>query len=197
MSDILTFFSMMVIALFTENIIFTRSLGTSYMLYLLKNPKDLVACSGIIMAVMTSSGLLGYPFRRFAGTGEYSLVTSTIIYLAAMAVSYLIAQLVLSKFFPELHDRLRHKLGAATFNCAVLGSILIPYNDRMDLFATLGYGIGAGIGFGLAVLITGYGTETLKYKKIPKAFKGLPITLIYLGLLSLAFYGLIGHQLPS
>lgn len=197
MSNILTFFSMMVLALFAENIIFTRALGTSYMLYLLKNPKDLLACTSILMSVMTAAGLMGYPLRRFAGDGYYSQVTSIVIYLACMAVAFILACLILSKFFPDVYERIKDKLGAATFNCAVLGSLLIPMNDRMDLFATVGYGIGAGLGFAVAVIITGFGTETLKYKNIPKAFKGLPITLIYLGLLSLAFYGLIGHQLPA
>ena len=50
---------------------------------------------------------------------------------------------------------------------------------------------------GLAVIIVGYGLTRLEYCRVPKIFRGVPIALIYLGLLSLAFYGLIGHQLPT
>ena len=53
------------------------------------------------------------------------------------------------------------------------------------------------LGFGLAVIIVGYGLTRLEYCRVPKIFRGVPIALIYLGLLSLAFYGLVGHQLPT
>ena len=52
-------------------------------------------------------------------------------------------------------------------------------------------------GFGFAAIMVGYGISRLEYCHVPKVFKGVPIALIYLGLLSLAFYGLVGHQLPT
>ena len=88
-------------------------------------------------------------------------------------------------------------LGAAVFNCATLGSLLIPSSERLDLIGTIGYGIGMSLGFGFAVIMVSYGLTRLEYCRVPKIFRGIPIALIYLGLLSLAFYGLVGHQLPT
>jgi electron transport complex protein RnfA len=101
------------------------------------------------------------------------------------------------KFFPKKFENPGMTLGAAVFNCASLGTLLVPANARFDLISTMGYSIGMSLGFGFAVVILGYGLTRLEYCRVPKIFKGVPIALIYLGLLSLAFYGLVGHQLPT
>jgi len=65
-----------------------------------------------------------------------------------------------------------------------------------SLASWLGYAFGTGIAFFLASILVFEGTRKLKGSHIPEAFRGLPATLIYIGILSLAFYGLIGHKLP-
>ena len=55
--------------------------------------------------------------------------------------------------------------------------------------------LGAGGGYALAMLICWSIRERLDLSDIPRAFRGAPILFIYLGLLSLALFGLVGHQL--
>ena len=197
MNEIILFFTAFLAATFAENIIFTRALGTSWLLYLLKNPKDLWICSGLLAVVTTLSGAIGYPLRGFVeGSGD-SYILIPMLYIACTAVVYIGVYFAMKPILKERFDAIESKLGAAAFNCAVLGGLLIPANQRFDIAKTLGYGLGMSAGFVLAVLIIGYGIKRLETKKIPKVFSGLPIMLIYLGLLSLAFYGLTGHQLPT
>ena len=197
MNEVILFFTSFLAATFAENIIFTRALGTSWLLYLLKNPKDLWLCSGLLAVITTLSGAMGYPLRGFAEDSEYAYILLPMLYILCTAVVYIGVYFGLKPILKEHFTAIESKLGAAAFNCAVLGSLLIPANQRFNISKTLGYGIGMSFGFLLAVLIIGYGIKRLETKRVPKAFQGLPVMLIYLGLLSLAFYGLTGHQLPT
>mgnify|MGYP007120002651 FL=1 len=46
----------------------------------------------------------------------------------------------------------------------------------------------------LAVLLVTEARHRLRSRAIPKAFRGLPITLVYIGVLALAIYGFTGHS---
>ena len=197
MSYIIQFLTMMLTALFVENIIFTRALGTSWLFYLIKNPKEILKYTLLLTGVTTLSGIIGYPLRGLLHSHEMSHVLVPIMFIAITAAVYLAAYFVIIKFFPEKFENPGLNLGTAVFNCAALGTLLVPANIRLDLISTIGYGIGMSLGFGFAAVIVGYGLTRLEYCRVPKIFRGVPIALIYLGLLSLAFYGLVGHQLPT
>ena len=197
MTYIFQFFTMMLTALFVENIVFTRAIGTSWMFYLTKRPKELLRYVLLLMAVTTVSGLIGYPLRGIVYKSEFRHVLIPLLYIAVMAVVYLAAYFLIKKFLPDQFEHFGMTLGAAVFNCATLGSLLIPSSERLDLIGTIGYGIGMSLGFGFAVIMVSYGLTRLEYCRVLKIFRGIPIALIYLGLLSLAFYGLVGHQLPT
>ena len=197
MSFIFQFLTMMLTALFVENIIFTRALGTSWLFYLIKKPKEILKYTLLLTGVTTLSGIIGYPLRGLLHSHEMSHVLVPIMFIAITAAVYLAAYFVIIKFFPEKFENPGLNLGTAVFNCAALGTLLVPANIRLDLISTVGYGIGMSLGFGFAAVIVGYGLTRLEYCRVPKIFRGVPIALIYLGLLSLAFYGLVGHQLPT
>ncbi|MBQ5357087.1 MAG: hypothetical protein IIU57_02530, partial [Oscillospiraceae bacterium] len=191
MSFIFQFLTMMLTALFVENIIFTRALGTSWLFYLTKNPKEILKYTLLLTGVTTLSGIIGYPLRGLLHSHEMSHVLVPIMFIAITAAVYLAAYFVIIKFFPEKFENPGLNLGTAVFNCAALGTLLVPANIRLDLISTIGYGIGMSLGFGFAAVIVGYGLTRLEYCRVPKIFRGVPIALIYLGLLSLAFYGLV------
>lgn len=197
MTYIVQFFAMMLTALFIENIIFTRALGTSWLLYLIKKPGELLRCTVLLTVITTLSGAIGYPLRGLAEQSEHSYILIPMIYILCIAVVYTGVYFFIKYVMPQTFVNAEFNLGAAAFNCAVLGSMLVPSIERLDFVSTIGYGLGMSFGFALAVIIVGFGIERLQLCRVPKAFRGLPITLIYLGLLSLAFYGLVGHQLPT
>ena len=45
----------------------------------------------------------------------------------------------------------------------------------------------------MAVLLVTEAQNRLRSQAIPSAFRGMPITLIYIGVLALAIYGFTGH----
>ena len=97
MTYVFQFFTMMLTALFVENIVFTRSIGTSWMFYLTKRPKELLRYVLLLMAVTTVSGVIGYPLRGMIYNSEFRHVLIPLLYIAVMAVVYVAAYFLIKK----------------------------------------------------------------------------------------------------
>ena len=76
----------------------------------------------------------------------------------------------------------------------LLGTVLVERTQSFTLMQSLGFGLGSGVGYLLAVLLVTEAQHRLRSKAIPSAFRGLPITLVYIGVLALAIYGFTGHS---
>ena len=73
-------------------------------------------------------------------------------------------------------------------------AVLVERTQSFTLGQSLGFGLGSGLGYVLAVLLVTEARHRLRSKAIPEAFRGLPITLVYIGVLALAIYGFTGHS---
>lgn len=197
MSLLLQFVTALLTAAFVENVLFTRSLGTSWVLYLVRRKKSFFQYIGLMTAVSLLSSLLSYPFRRPLSGLNDSYVLLPMAFIACLIAVYVAVYFLLGRFWPAFFEKTEPEMTTAIFNGAMLGGLLIPAVERLDLVGTLGYSLGANLGFAVAVALVGFGMERIRLCHVPKAFRGLPVVLIYLGLLSLAFYGLVGHQLPT
>lgn len=197
----LTFFSAFLAAVFFENIIFTRALGTSRIISVVKSPKTMLKFGVLLTCITTVSGFLAWAVNLLISGLSFKLYIEPLVFVIVLAVVYVLASVVLLFAFPKTYRKMREILLLAVFNCATLGAVLLPaHNSLMSVEASLaswlGYSFGTGIAFFLASILVFEGTRKLKGSHIPAAFRGLPATLIYIGILSLAFYGLIGHKLP-
>ena len=115
--------------------------------------------------------------------------------MQVMFLRFLIAYLVLwlLRSLPRRSQLLRI-VPLAALNSGVLGTVLVERTQTFTLGQSLGFGLGSGIGYVLAVLLVTEARHRLRSKAIPKAFRGLPITLVYIGVLALAIYGFTGHS---
>ena len=68
---------------------------------------------------------------------------------------------------------------------------------QLDLFSTVCYSIGMGVGFVLSVLLVTEGQRKIQTSNTPVAFRGLPVTLLYIAGFALAVYGLLGYTFLS
>ena len=93
-----------------------------------------------------------------------------------------------------LAGKLLRIVPAAALNSCVLGTVLVERTQTFTLGQSLGFGVGSGLGYVLAVLLVTEARHRLRSKAIPTAFCGLPITLVYIGVLALAIYGFTGHS---
>ena len=83
------------------------------------------------------------------------------------------------------------------FNCSVIGALFLCSQQGNDIFSYIGYGFGTGIGFLIAAYLLYIASERLNSPLVPAAFRGFPIMIVYVGILSLALYAFAGYSTAS
>lgn len=114
---------------------------------------------------------------------SFILVISSLVQLVEMFVK---------KISKPLYDTLGIYLPLITTNCAILGLALFAVLRDYNFIESLVFGIGAGTGFTLAIVIMAGIREELELAKVPKPFEGAGITMIVAASLALAFMGFAG-----
>jgi electron transport complex protein RnfA len=114
---------------------------------------------------------------------SFILVISALVQLVEMFVK---------KVSKPLYETLGIYLPLITTNCAILGLALFTVLRDYDFMESLIFGVGAGSGFTLAIVIMAGIREQLELAKVPKPFQGAGITMIVAAALALAFMGFAG-----
>lgn len=118
-----------------------------------------------------------------------------ISFIGVIAAMVQILEMVLDKFFPALYNQLGIFLPLITVNCAILGGSLFMIEKNYNFPESVVYGLGAGVGWALAIAALAGIREKLKYSDVPPPLRGLGITFITVGLMALAFMSFGGIQL--
>ena len=190
------FFGYAVLAVFAQNAIFTRALGVSRLVQLVGDDRTSCWLFGLQLCI---TQVMVAPFAWYAGSWIAPLPNRAqlrpLVYVASIAAVCLLQHLVLwlAKGLPYRSALLRI-VPLAGLNSCVLGTVLVECTQTFTLGQSLGFGLGSGLGYVLAVLLVTEARHRLRSKAIPKAFRGLPITLVYIGVLALAIYGFTGHS---
>ena len=103
-----------------------------------------------------------------------------------------LVEMFIRKISKPLYDALGIYLPLITTNCAILGLALFSVLREFEFLESLIFGIGAGAGFTLALVIMAGIREELELARVPKIFEGAGITMIVAGCLALAFMGFAG-----
>ena len=183
------FFGYAVLAVFAQNAIFTRALGVSRLVQLVGDDRTSSWLFGLQLCI---TQVLVAPLAWYAGSWIVPLENRAqlrpLAYVAAIAVVCTAEELVLGlgRRLP-LAGKLLRIVPAAALNSCVLGTVLVERTQSFTLMQSLGFGL-------LAVLLVTEAQHRLRSKAIPSAFRGLPITLVYIGVLALAIYGFTGHS---
>ena len=190
------FFSYALLAIFAQNAVFTRALGVSRMVQLVGDDRTSSALFGMMLCI---TQVLVAPVAFIAGGFIAPLDNRAqlrpLAYVAAIAVVCTAEELVLGlgRRLP-LAGKLLRIVPVAALNSCLLGTVLGERTPSFTLMQSLGFGLGSGVGYLLAVLLVTEAQHRLRSKAIPSAFRGLPITLVYIGVLALAIYGFTGHS---
>ena len=128
-------------------------------------------------------------------TASFGLPASfrPLVYMACIAVVSGVEMALLYLLRLPWKRQLLRILPLAALNSCVLGTLLLGRTQNFTLTQALGFGLGSGVGYLMAVLLVTEAQNRLRSQAIPSAFRGMPITLIYIGVLALAIYGFTGH----
>ena len=187
-------------SIFVDNMIFAYYLGMCSFLAVSKNVKTALGLGMAVTFILTCTlpinymlenyvlkeGALQWLGAEFAGVNLSFL--AFIIFIAIIASFTQLVEMVVEKFAPALYASLGIFLPLIAVNCAILGGSLFM---QQKAFPNVGvatvYGLGAGIGWMLAIVGMAAIREKLAYSDIPKPLKGLGITFIITGLMGMAF----------
>ena len=196
MDTSVVFFGYALLAVFAQNAIFTRALGVSRLVQLVGDDRTSSWLFGMMLCI---TQVLVAPLAWYAGGWIAPLANRAqlrpLVYVLCIAVVSILLQCVLRLASGLPHrDALLRIVPLAGLNSCVLGTVLVERTQSFSLMQSLGFGLGSGLGYVLAVLLVTEARHRLRSKAIPSAFRGLPITLIYIGVLALAIYGFTGHS---
>ena len=202
MNNLFEFLLAALSAIVLQNAVFTRGLGSSKDTLMLPTPRKIFFFGATLTFITVVSALIAWPvnllLRGYDAAARLGIrYLSSIVTLVCICLVFVLVFLVTRARLPRVHYFFREALAPAAFNCAVLGSILIALTGGYGILRTAGFALGSGLGYTLALLLVYEGRRRIALSDVPRAFRGLPVMLLYIGILSLAIYGLIGHQLPT
>ncbi|MDZ7641584.1 MAG: NADH:ubiquinone reductase (Na(+)-transporting) subunit E [Desulfurivibrio sp.] len=196
------YFDIFFTALFVENLVLTFFLGMCTFLAISRQVKTAlglglavmiiqaitVPLNNLILNLILKPGALSW-----LGLGEVDLsFLGLLVYIGVIAATVQILEMFLDRYVPALYNTLGIFLPLLTVNCAILGASLFMVERDYNLGESFAYGLGAGGGFLVAVVLLAGIREKLEYADPPASLRGLGITFIAAGLMALAFMGIAG-----
>ncbi len=115
-----------------------------------------------------------------------------IIFIAVIAAFVQLVEMIVERFSPSLYFHLGIFLPLITVNCAILGASLFMIIREYSFWQSAAWGLGAGLGWALAICLLAGIQQRLRFSAVPKPLAGLAITMIVTGLMALAFMGFTG-----
>ena len=192
-------------SVFIENMILAYFLGMCSFLAISKKIDTSIGLGFAVVFVLTITAPLNWIVHHFlleggalAWTGfpkaDLSFL-NYIIFIAVIATAVQLVEMALDKFSPTLYNNLGIFLPLIAVNCSILGGSMFMVERKYDFTETLVYGFGSGVGFLLAIAAMAAIRYRLRYSNVPKELRGVGITMLLTGLLSMAFMAFSGIDL--
>jgi len=201
------YLSLLLKAVFVENLALAFFLGMCTFLAVSKNVKTALGLGVAVIVIQTitvpannliyqyllKDGALGWLGTRYDNINLTFL--GLISYIGVIAAMVQILEMALDRYFPPLYNALGIFLPLITVNCAILGGTLFMVERDYTFPESCIFGFGSGLGWALAIAALAGIREKMKYSDVPAGLQGLGITFITVGLMALAFMSFSGIQL--
>jgi electron transport complex protein RnfA len=179
-------------AILVDNFVLSRFLGICPFLGVSRNVKTAMGMSLAVIIVMVIASALTWPVQFYLLTPYHLAYLQTGIFIVIIASLVQIIETFLKKSMPSLYRALGIYLPLITTNCAVLGVTILNVDNHYGFAESVVNAAGAGLGFMLALFLFSGVRARVDRADVPPFLKGLPITLISAGLISITFFGFKG-----
>ena len=198
-------FEVFIRAVLIENLALAFFMGMCTFLAVSKQIKTTIGLGAAVIvvegiSVPLNNLIYNYLLRdgalAWAGLGHLDVsFLGLISYIGVIAAMVQIIEMVLQKFLPSLYNALGIFLPLLTVNCAILGAALFMVQRDYTFAESAAYGVGVGLGWAVAIVGLAGLREKMRYSDVPDGLRGLGITFVVSGIMSLAFLGISGIQL--
>ena len=191
----LAYISIIITAIFVNNIVFAQFLGICPFLGVSKRISSAVGMGMAVTFVMAISTVVTYLLQMYVLVPLGITFLQTIVFILVIAALVQVLEIIMKKTMPVLYQALGVFLPLITTNCAVLGVAILVIQKNMTLAESIVYAVATALGFTLALIIFAGIREQLALARVPNAMKGTPIALITAGILAMAFMGFAGIKI--
>jgi Na+-transporting NADH:ubiquinone oxidoreductase subunit E len=184
-------------AVFADNLILSFFLGVCTFLAVSKRVETALGLGAAIIVILTITvpvnqlilnWLLAPGAWDWIGAGDVDLTFLRLIaFIGVIAAMVQVLEMVLDRFVPALYAALGIYLPLITVNCAILGGSLFMAERSYGFGESIVFGFGSGLGWALAIVALAAIRERLAYADMPAGLRGLGMTFIVTGLMSMAF----------
>lgn len=178
-------------AILTENFVLNKFMGICPFIGVSKKMNSALGMSAAVTFVMLMATAITNPLYILLDTFELGYLR-VVAFILIIALFVQLVEIALKRFAKPLYDSLGVYLPLITTNCAVLGVTILNVDKAYTFAQSMFNALGAGLGFALALVLFAGVRERVDSSELPKAFKGIPATLIAASIVSLSFVGFSG-----
>ena len=182
----------LVSAILVDNFVLSKFMGICPFLGVSKKISSALGMSVAVTFVMCMATAITWPVYTYF-LAPYGLdYLRTVAFILIIALFVQLVEILLKRFMPPLYKALGVYLPLITTNCAVLGVTLLNIDEIYGFGQSLVNSLGAGLGFMLALILFSGVRQKMQSCNVPKAFQGIPITLVAAAIVSISFVGFSG-----
>lgn len=193
--------------IFVENILLAFFLGMCSFLAVSKQVKTAVGLGFAVIFVLGVTVPMNWLVHEFLlKSGSLGWISSSmkdvdlsflnfIAFIAIIAAMVQLVEMVIEKTSTGLYHALGIYLPLITVNCSILGGSLFMVERSYDFSESIVFGLSSGIGWALAIIALASIREKIRYSNVPPALRGLGVTMLLTGLMSIGFMAFSGIQL--
>ena len=191
--------------MFVENILLAYFLGMCSFLAISKKIDTSIGLGFAVVFVLTITSPANWAIHHYflqegalawAGFPDVDLsFLNFIVFIAVIAAMVQLVEMILDRYSPTLYHNLGIFLPLIAVNCSILGGSLFLIEREYTLIESTVFGFGSGMGWFLAIVSMASIRHRLRYSNVPHKLRGLGITMLLTGLLSMAFMAFSGIDL--
>lgn len=178
-------------SIFTSNMIFSNFLGMCSFIAVSKEIETATGLGIAVTFVLTITTIINFFLYKLVVRFNIEYLRY-IIFIISIAAFVQLLEMILEKYIPNLYYALGIFLPLITVNCAILGVSLFMVIRKYNFLQTVGFAIGSGLGWMLAIVSMAGIRSKIKDSSVPKGLQGSPLTLIITGIMAMAFIGFSG-----
>lgn len=193
-------------AIFADNMVLSYFLGICTYLAISKSLDTALGLAAAMVVVQTITVPVNYLIYRhlmlegawgWLGLPEVDLTFLKLIaFIGVIAAVVQVLEMALDRYVPALYRALGVFLPLITVNCAILGGSLFMAERQYDFSESVVFGLGSGLGWALAIALLAAIRERLRFADVPEGLRGLGITFVVTGLISMGFSAFATVVLP-
>jgi electron transport complex protein RnfA len=179
-------------AVLINNFVLSRFLGLCIFFGVSKNVNAALGMGMAVTGVMTLSSMCSWAMYNLVLVPLNLTFLSLVVLVLLIASFVQLLEMLIRKFIPTLYEMWGIYLLLIATNCVILGVPLINIEANYSFALSTVNALGAGVGFGIALVLMASLREKLRFADVPKSLEGLGVAFILAGCLSLAFFGFSG-----